>query len=186
MLQVSLTGSPAPTWKWAVAQWLDRPQQSVCSIPELSHWPAENIPGQQVRLRDGNYNSHRRESPAAISPPSQAQLAQMLHWTELPAPHPHPESVLELQICRWSRSLPPETRSHKFLRLPSRKSSFPNLMSTDSQHILQHIWELKLFVASGPWRRTSHSLSGALLHQLLPMGAVLLGQQPYRLLHCTC
>lgn len=107
-------------------QWLERPQHPRTeTLVSRKHPKAERW----------GLKPHGREASAAISHPS---VAQMRHWTEFPAP-------LELLSCRWSRSLPPEARSHKFLHLPSWKSSFPTLISTDSQRALQYSWEMEFF-----------------------------------------
>ena len=42
------------------------------------------------------------------------------------------EPILQLEICRCIRSIPPVLRSYKFQPSPSEKSPLPNLLSTDS------------------------------------------------------
>lgn len=122
-------------WKYLLCSrfpWLDHSEVDNCPVAGqasalyntlgLSPWSAENIP-RVLRLRDGGYSPHGWEPPAAISTllwlrcftgqSSQTLIhTQKLFWS-----------------CRWSRRLPPEARCHKFLSLPSQKSSFPTLIS---------------------------------------------------------
>lgn len=66
-----------------------------------------------------------------------------------PGPSSAPRELKLFRSCRWSRNLPPKVRSHKLLPLSPWKSSFPNLISTGCQHILQYSWGFRILYLHG-------------------------------------
>lgn len=178
-----------------------KPSGNTCCAPEFLDWIAgAHLEGDNCQCLDRpqhprteplvsreNPKAERwglkppgREAPAAISHPS---VAQTLHGQSSQPLSPSQEL---LWSCRWSRSFLQRPEVTSFCVCHHGNLHFPLWLAQTPSTPFSTVGRLSFFASSGCWRRTSHSLSGPLLSQLLHLGAVLWGQQLNRLLHSTC